>query len=77
MPVPITIPNNIAEYVRRIWPNDKTHAAKQVVCWLDSEVYPHDLNAQVDMAIAIGRIAERLQYAGANAFMAEVTDYLN
>ena len=66
------LPKKVKDNVCLVWPQDKAHAAKQIVCWLDDKVFRHDLDAQVNYAISIGMAAERLSNASANAFIAEV-----
>lgn len=67
-----SLPKEIKEDIRRIWgwgTPHFSHAAKQAVCWAIDNVYTHNLDSQVDIAISAGRLAEQLRGQGSDAFI--------
>ena len=74
-----SLPKEVRDDIQRIWgwgTPDFSHAAKQAVCWVNDHVYSHDLNAQVDIAISAGRLAEQLRGQGSDAFIKAFEDKL-
>ncbi len=74
-----SLPREVRDNIRVIWgsgtPNF-SHAAKQAVCWAINNVYPHDRDTQMNIAISAGRLAEQLRGNGSDAFINAFEDKL-
>lgn len=74
-----SLPKQVRDRITQIWgwetPNF-SHAAKQAVCWAIDNVCTHDRDAQVNIAISAGRLAEQLRGKGSGAFIKAFEDKL-
>ena len=69
----VHLPAEVKTQIRGIWGQGKpefTHAAKQAVCWAIDNVFRHDDDMAVNIAISAGRLAEQLRGQGSDAFIA-------